>query len=164
MGNVYVSKATIEFLRDQSLQWIEAIAESDEERHVIRALAEKESHLYPLAVRFEPALLKQDWYRKACESKGFDPDNPWNACSYGLVQVLFVTALDYDGDLPSARELLSEPRHALWCGVEHLRKLRRRFTLYSALSAYNAGRPVNSNRESYVLPILRRIEELEAGE
>jgi soluble lytic murein transglycosylase-like protein len=85
----------------------------------------------------------------------------WNMASYGAMQILFVTALDYNGGLSGPRELLQFPNNAVKLGVMHLQKLRKRYdNLPDALSAYNAGRPVSSNRLTYVDPVMKRIIEL----
>lgn len=156
----YRSIATRNFLKAYSLGLIKVVSvEREIDAALVQAIAEKESGLFPFAVRVEPQLCRAGWYRSFMRSKGFDPDNLWNAASYGLLQVLFSTALEYV-DVKHPLDMLANPKLALEAGVLHLQSLMRRYPLGSAISAYNAGTPTEKNRENYVKPVMERYEEL----
>lgn len=93
------------------------------------------------AFRYEPGILWQ------LESGKLKPDFNWRALaprrvagSYGLLQVLYVTAkgLGLPGDEP---EVLFVPRVGLLWGATYLRQLLTRYEhdLERALCAYNGG-------------------------
>jgi Transglycosylase SLT domain len=86
-----------------------------------------------------------------------DPDNEWQAqrASWGLCQVMGAVAREIGFHGPYLTALV-QPELNLDFGARHLAKQIARFgTAADGLSAYNAGRPVDSNRDAYVLPILR---------
>jgi hypothetical protein len=159
----YRSVATKSFLRVYSLGLIKSVAVVvDIDARLLQAVAEKESDLFPFAVRVEPHLPRQAWYRSAMSNGGFDPDNLWNAASYGLMQILFVTARE-QVDISNSLKLLADPTLALRAGAIYLQSLMRKYrAVGDALSAYNAGTPTGMNRESYVNPILDRYAALRA--
>lgn len=156
----YRSLATKNFLNAYSLGLIKVVSvEREIDAALVQAIAEKESDLFPFAVRVEPQLCRAGWYRSFMRGKGFDPDNLWNAASYGLLQVLFSTALEYV-DVKHPLDMLADPKLALEAGVLYLESLMRRYPLASTISAYNAGISTEKNRESYVKPVMERYEEL----
>lgn len=160
MPRIYISKATSEFQKQYA---IDLISGYGRDAILIRAIAEKESQLYPFALRVEPGLKQQQWYRDQMSKHNRDPENLWNTASYGLMQILYATALDYDTTLGMSQYLTGYPELTLFLAVTHLKKLMSRYDLPDAISAYNWGSPTDRNRANYVEPILRRIEELENG-
>jgi len=150
------SLATRQFVERESIDLIRRISAKLKVDHiVIHAIAIKESSLRPFAVRVETKLPSYKWYRDAINKVGLDPNNLWNTASYGLLQVLFATALDYI-KLKSPFELLV-PEVGLRAGILHFKKLSQKYSFEDALSAYNYGYPTPKNRDVYVEKIKESI-------
>lgn len=103
---------------------------------LVEAVAMQESGLRPSAFRHEPGFYLR-YLKKNPEYKGLDPMRV--SSSYGLLQVMYPTAVDY-GFTGDPEELFLLPVN-LHYGVKVLKDLLQRFkgdtTL--ALAAYNGG-------------------------
>ncbi|MFZ5788993.1 MAG: lytic transglycosylase domain-containing protein [Acidobacteriota bacterium] len=89
-----------------------------------------------------------------------DPDQEWwgQQASWGLLQVMGSVARERGFRGPYLTELC-DPETNLTYGCAHLARLFARFPaagVEGVVSAYNAGRPVETNRETYVAPVMRR--------
>jgi hypothetical protein len=89
-----------------------------------------------------------------------DPDQEWwgQQASWGLMQVMGAVAREQGVRAPYLTALC-DPESNLAIGCAHLARLFARFPGVGAegvLSAYNAGAPVETNRETYVAPVMRR--------
>lgn len=144
--------------------------------YVLAALVKQESGGMAAAIRYEPAFSylwdvdKGAPYRGPSDPAKFPSIRPcsgpteWMAqkTSWGCAQVMGATAreLGFTGTFLSE---LCDPAVSAEYGARYLAKFLRRFELEDALSAYNGGHPTDSNRDTYVIPILRRIDELRNG-
>ena len=104
---------------------------------LIKAFIYVESQFQPLALRFEPHLMRAKWYNKVIPEAL--RTNKYAYCSMGLMQVMYGIARDH-GFRGKPMELL-EPKHSLKFGVIHLKKLCKRMNLSDAISSYNQGSP-----------------------
>lgn len=160
----YTATATRRFLEEFSIGLIHDVAAKMKiDALLVRAVAEKESNLHPFAVRVELHLKKQRWFRIAMAQAEQDVNNTWNTASYGLIQILYATALDY---VPNPKVVfaldLMDPKISLEYGILHLRRQLERYSddVPKALSAYNAGHATSKNKVAYVKPIMERWAEL----
>lgn len=97
---------------------------------LVKALIARESGWNPAASRAEPQI---------------------GDMSIGLMQILMATANQYE---PVTVNDLFDPRTNLRIGIAHVRMLMGRYgRLDDVISAYNAGRPVSTNR-AYVDDVL----------
>lgn len=80
--------------------------------------------------------------------------------SYGLCQIKLRTA-KYVGFKGSAQELMSADINALYAARYISYHLKRQKNVNKAISAYNAGRPINSNKK-YVNKVLSNYSALVA--
>ena len=78
--------------------------------------------------------------------------------SFGLMQVMGANAREHGCAAPFLTVLL-DPAEGVEYGCRYLAELRRRYDVPSAISAYNAGKPVDANYEGYVVPVLRAYEQ-----
>ncbi len=143
---------------------------------LLAALAWRESSFYPYAWNPEPRypyfvnVLSGAPFRKLTDAEiaskfppadfralRGDADSEWWAqqASIGLCQIMGAVARELGFRAPSLLELV-KPDVNIDLGAKHLANQISRFgTTADGLSAYNAGRPVDSNRTAYVNPILR---------
>jgi hypothetical protein len=143
---------------------------------LLAALAWKESSFYTYAFNPEPRyryfvnVRTGTPFRKVTDAevaskfppKDFptlwgDPDAEWwlQQASVGLGQVMGAVARELGNRAKSLLEL-EKPDVNLDLAARHLSKQIARFgTAADGLSAYNAGSPVQSNRDTYVFPILK---------
>lgn len=167
LKEIYLSNPTREFLELYSLKLIKDIAKEENiDENLVRAIAEKESRLYPFAFRVEPRLRARKWYIDVMSKYNKDSRNLLHTASYGLLQILYVNTLKYPKIGPPVPPLLllSTPDLALQYGIWHLKGLLDRYDrVEDAVSAYNWGHSTRRNREQYVNPIMRRLEELAAS-
>ena len=155
------SDDTLDMLKQRSIKLIQATAKQhDVDANLIQAICEKESALYPFAIRAERGLIKQKWYRDCMIKHRFNPDDVINTCSLGLMQILYVNIIDARYEVRNPEELVGYPTYTLKCAIDHLKGLLDRYRLEDALSAYNAGRPWLGNRDTYVRPIMKRYNKL----
>jgi len=134
---------------------------------VIDAVIEQESSGDPQACRYEPAYFER-YIRGVAPSslRGFwplraseDTERIGRATSWGLMQIMGQTARELGYEL-SFFTGLCVPTIGVEFGARCLgEKLRLYGNIADALSAYNAGSPRQSNRVTYVDPILRRMQE-----
>lgn len=144
---------------------------------VLAALVWKESAGDPHAIRSEPHYrwLWDCWenapFRRLTAEEaglshppadfrgptGASVPTEWAAqrISWGLCQVMGATARErgFRGAFLSS---LLEPEIGAEFGARHLALLLSRYELEDALSAYNAGRPTDGNRDAYVRPVLKQ--------
>ncbi len=144
--------------------------------YVLAALVQQESAGMSSAIRYEPdyAYLwdveKNAPFRGALNPKTFPTFRPcssateWMAqkTSWGCTQVMGAVAreMGFRGTFLSE---LTDPTVGVEYGARLLSKLLKKYELEDALSSYNAGHPIDGNRDSYVAPIVQRIEELRRG-
>lgn len=144
--------------------------------YVLAALVQQESSGMPEAIRYEPDWsLFWDVQKKAPFRGSLNPatfpsiapcthQTEWLAqkTSWGAAQVVGAVAreLGYGGTYLAE---LIDPTIGIEYGARFLAKFLAKYDLEDALSSYNAGHPVDSNRDSYVAPIIRRIDELRRG-
>ena len=108
----------------------------------------------PKAFRYEAAFYKT-YIASNPSARGF-AYGPLAACSYGLLQILFETALE-DGFLGEPHELF-DPRQGLFAGAKHLRVLWDRqggqdgLQYRQAVASYNG---VGLAAEAYVEQVYR---------
>ncbi len=134
---------------------------------VLDAVISQESGGNPLAMRFEQGFF--DRYIKGVDAGLLGGKWPiyasdateriGRATSWGLMQVMGQTAreLGFEGAFFSL--LCANPGIGVDFGARCLRsKLNKWPDLGDALSAYNSGKPTDSNRSTYVSPILKRME------
>lgn len=144
--------------------------------YVLAALVQQESGGMTGAIRYEanyPYLWdvsKREPYRGPNDPLRFPSVRPcssvteWMAqkTSWGCTQVMGAVAreLGYTGTYLSD---LCDPTIGVEYGAKHLAKFLSKYELEDALSAYNAGHPIDGNRESYVARITQRVQELRNG-
>lgn len=74
--------------------------------------------------------------------------------SWGLMQVMGANAREH-GCKTAFLTALLDPTEGVEWGCRFLADLQRRHDVTAAVSAFNAGRPLDANYESYVVPVLR---------
>lgn len=82
--------------------------------------------------------------------------------SWGLCQVMGANAREHGCKTPFLTALL-DPSEGVEYGCRYLADLRRRYDLTAAISAYNAGKPLDVNYQTYVVPVLRAYDEFKRG-
>lgn len=109
------------------------------DRLLVQAVVEQESSYNPKAYRYEPYFFRT---YLATRPEYQDQDPVRVSASYGLMQVMYPTAVDlgYDGE----PEGLYSPSPGLEFGCRYLRKMLDRFhrsdtPVLDALAAYNGG-------------------------
>lgn len=111
------------------------------------------------AFRYEPEFYER-YIKTNPNAPGFR-FGPLAACSYGLMQLMFETALEIG--YTERPELLFVPRVGLAWGAKHLRGLLdwSRGDIEQALAAYNGGRGGNATRpfrnQHYVSQVLAHV-------
>jgi len=101
------------------------------------AISWVESKGDPQAIRYEPHLKD---------------------ASVGIMQTLVKTACEYCR--VCSLDKLKDVETSIRCGIAYLSHLQKRFVgLESVISAYNAGRPTKGNILSYVIPVVKKIED-----
>ena len=111
---------------------------------LVRAVADVESGLDPLAVRFEPAVYARLSLVRPVAPCSAETERWARAASWGLLQVMGVTArgLGFTGPYLSA---LCDPALGLEYGCRLLGRLaelyKARFDWPGVVAAYNAGAP-----------------------
>lgn len=144
--------------------------------YVLAALVQQESSGMTDAIRYEPDfpylwdVEKKAPFRGALNPKTFPSIRPcsgateWMAqkTSWGCAQVMGAVAreLGYTGTFLSE---LIEPTIGVEYGARLLSRFLHKYDLEDALSSYNAGHPITGNRDTYVAPIVQRIDEFRRG-
>ena len=136
--------------------------EFDLDPSIIYGICQTESAMNPYAIRYEPGFFKRyiesnDMVLKQAQKiKGVSTltELRMRAVSFGLMQVMGQTARERGFDKTFLTDLCKP-----WIGVEYgcrifNIKLRKYEVLSMAISAYNAGKPVESN-QAYVNKVLR---------
>lgn len=136
------------------------------------AIAIKESSLQPDSFRKEPAFYKR--YVSRLTVKRIKEYNPWvfaleavakekeaEACSYGLMQVMGLTARELGFRNMHLRDL-HESQINIEYGAKVIKKQLVRYSgdVEKALSAYNAGTFTDHNHHSYVVPVMEYYNKL----
>lgn len=139
---------------------------------LLAGLVKKESSGNPAAIRYEP---RYRWLWNVVRnlpvglippcptvapsdfpsmSGGVDPQLEYTLqrCSIGCAQVMGAVAREM-GFAGLYLTELCDPATGIEYGARKLASLLARFPEESALSAYNAGRPIEGNMETYVKPI-----------
>lgn len=140
---------------------------------VLKAIAVKESSLEPLATRFGHSENRhyREAYKRWQRTGSRWKDHKWADFgwilwrSYGLMQILYVTATEvghpFEGDwLP-----LFAPEYNVQLGARHLKRLLDKYgNISSALSVYNAGRldirDGQFGNQRYVDAVMRTAEQI----
>jgi soluble lytic murein transglycosylase-like protein len=128
---------------------------------LVCAICHQESSWRPWAIRYEPG------YRWLFRLGGSLPrhgaseatERAQQMTSWGLMQVMGAVAREHGCEEPFLT-VLCDPAVGIEHGCRHLVQLTRRYGdqgLEAVISAYNAGRPTERNREHYVKPVLRFI-------
>jgi soluble lytic murein transglycosylase-like protein len=137
---------------------LEASATWGIEPRIIHGVIMRESGGDSLAFRYEP---RYPYLYKVQSSRppGYtiETETVLQKCSFGLMQVMGAVfrELGYRGGLT---EVLCRPALQLEYGCRHLRPKLDKYGIEDGLSAYNAGRPVQSNR-AYVRKVLEFSEQ-----
>lgn len=143
--------------------------------HLVAAICAKESSFIPGAWRPEPVyrylwdVVKDERFRKLTPeeiaSETPPPDfgkiggprvQEWwgQQASWGLMQVMGANAREH-GFRGVYFTDLCDPEIGLEFGCRFLARLLARNPIEDAASAYNAGRPTQSNEATYVQPVMR---------
>lgn len=133
---------------------------------VLGAVIAQESSGNPYATRYEPGFFaKYIEFRPRVKLGGTwpsgvseDTERHGRATSWGLMQIIGQTAREMGFEGIYFTEL-SEPALGVRFGAK---LLKRKLEVYGpdlsqAISAYNAGTPTSSNIETYVRPIMNRM-------
>lgn len=151
------------------------------EAALVAALMLQESGGNPWAVRAEPGyrwvwdVRRHQAFRTLTAQEATSPTPPqdfygpmgasrateWTSqrMSWGLLQVMGAVAREHGFKGPFLSSLL-DPGEGLTYGCALLAALGHRWGaqgLQAVVSAYNAGRPTEANRETYVEPVLRLL-------
>lgn len=149
---------------------LQALADAEATRagipaELLRAIVKVESSWNPGAVRFEPDYWRREEERGTWRRLGL----PWAgnprrvASSYGLGQLMYLTALEAGFPRTLPPEKLLSPDINLRLTARHLARLWRRHggRLEDVAAAYNSGRPMATapavTRNRYVPRILRAM-------
>ncbi len=131
---------------------------------LMRAIVRKESSWNPGATRFEPAYWRKREKKGVWRNLGL----PWAgdprrvASSYGLGQIMYLTALDLGFSRNSTPETLLRPDINLRLTARLLGRLWRKYggRVEDVAAAYNSGRPFDRaplvTRTAYV-PAIKRF-------
>lgn len=104
---------------------------------LVAAVCEQESSWNPFAVRFEPGFLGR--YVKPVDPRSPSTLEVTKACSFGLMQVMGLTAVELGWQGKFLTELC-DPETGMEFGCRKLRQCFTRFTdVSAALLAYNGG-------------------------
>ena len=130
---------------------------------VVEAVILTESSGFTHAYRYEPGF----WSRYLVDHEDFHDKNPHRvSASYGLMQVMYPTAIQHGMDLALDPEVLFVPGINLDYGCAHLRSLLTwsKGILAQALAAYNGGKKGNTfppyRNQSYAGKVLAVWERL----
>jgi soluble lytic murein transglycosylase-like protein len=110
---------------------------------LVEAIVRVESSGLAHAYRYEPAF----WQRYLADNPDYRNMNPRRAsASYGLMQVMYPTAVERGLARRADPEVLFQPFYSLLYGCEHLRRLLAwsKGNVDQALAAYNGGKAGNS--------------------
>lgn len=128
---------------------------SDVPAHIVYGVVMKESSGNEFACRYE-AGYKWLFNPQDCKptTSTLATEMTLQRCSFGLMQVMGATLreLGFKGWLT---EIVAKPDEQIRYGCMYLAKHVKKYgVLELALSAYNAGHPIDSNKQSYVAKVI----------